>query len=266
MESGFKTESIWLQRPKFSLLQVPKGLYTIPSALEFLESLNLYLQSAVRIVGSELYVLISLASDYFLFPSKIFPFFFLPFFSLSSYFGLQWYLTRYSSTSICLSVFLSLSHTHTQSVTRIHFFPHAFPWSQTSSCRIYAFAYNLKPTESFGLPQVVEVYFKDTTGKERKSPQEVRRLSSTGPGFTKTWNTDSSGLPEAALMPTLLHPPKWARAVLYSSFSLTLSASSLNPSFSFLLPLLLFLPTFCLSQCLDLRAELSLIVWVLPPS
>ena len=118
MESGFKTESIWLQRPKFSLLQVPKGLYTIPSALEFLESLNLYLQSAVRIVGSELYVLISLASDDFLFPSKIFPFFFLPFFSLSSYFGLQWYLTRYSSTSICLSS--SLSHTHILSQSLVY--------------------------------------------------------------------------------------------------------------------------------------------------
>ena len=92
------------------------------------------MQLAVRIVSSELYVLISLAGDYFLFPSKIFPFFSLPFFSLSSYFGLQRYLTRYSSTSVCLSVCLSLSHT--QSVTHIHFFPHAFPWSQTSSCRI----------------------------------------------------------------------------------------------------------------------------------
>lgn len=199
---------------------------------------------------------------YFLF----FPSFFLPLLLLWAS-AISDPIFFYLCLSVCLSSSLSLSHTY--SVTRIHFFPHDFPWSQTSSCRIYAFVCNLKPTESFGLPQVVEVYFKDTTGKERKSPQEVRRLSSTGPGFTKTWNADSSGLPEAALVPTLLHPPKWARAVLYSSydsFSLTLSASRLNPSFSFLLPLLLFLPTFCLSQCLDLRAELSLIVWVLPPS
>ena len=164
-------------------------------------------------------MLISLAGDYFLFPSKIFPFFFLPFFSLSSYFGLQRYLTRYSSTSVCLSVCLSLSHT--QSVTHTHFFPHAFPWSQTSSCRISAFAYNLQPTESFGLPQVVEVYFKDTTEKERKSPQEVRRLSTSQPGFTKTWNTDSPGLPEAALTPTLSCCTRLSGQGLFSTLVMT---------------------------------------------
>ena len=76
-------------------------------------------------------------------------------------------IQRYSSTSVCLSVCLSDTH----SVTRIHFFPHTFPWSQTSSCRIPAFVYNLQPTESFGLPQVVEVYLKDTAEKERKTPQ-----------------------------------------------------------------------------------------------
>ena len=121
--------------------------------------------------------------------------------------------------SVCLSVCLSLSHT--QSVTHIHFFPHAFPWSQTSSCRISAFVYNLQPTESFGLPQVVEVYFKDTTEKERKSPQEVRRLSTSQPGFTKTWNTDSPGLPEAALTPTLSCCTRLSGQGLFSTLVMT---------------------------------------------
>lgn len=119
--------------------------------------------------------------------------------------------------SVCLSS-LSLSHTHTQSLVYISslttspdlkllravFMPSYVTWNQQ---------------RALDYLQVVEVYFKDTTGKERKSPQEVR-LSSTGPGFTKTWDADS-WTPWGSPGAHLAAPPKWAR--LFSTQVMTAS-------------------------------------------
>lgn len=162
--------------------------------------------------------------------------------------------------SVCLSV--SLTHTLSQSL-----YPHAFPWSQTSSCRISAFVYNLQPTESFGLPQVVEVYFKDTTEKREEEPpgsEEAQQLTARLHKDLEHWLPRTPwGSPDAHLV--LLYPPKWARAVLYSSYD---SASL----WLFLLHFGLLASLYCclcfyfflLSAFLSvLRAELGLIVWLL---
>ena len=116
-----------------------------------------------------------------------------------------------------LSVCLSLSHTHSVSHSTLT------PSPDLKLLRVVFLPSYITCNQQRALDYLKWWRFilKTLQKKERKSPQEVRRLSSSQPGFTKTWNTDSPGLPEAALMPTLSCCTRLSGQGLFSTLVMT---------------------------------------------